>query len=480
MLTRLAATSTSLAALIVGVMAVVLAPAGAADLGIWLYVPGVALATLIAGAFLVWHVHPAYTLSAAIVLSPLAGHWPQFGVPGWLSPDRLLFVGGIAAVLLRAPPVADRPRLRPSAAHAVLGLAAVSALVSALVAGTLLRESGFLKIFDAFGILPFLVFLVAPIAFRAPADRRVLLAALVALGAYLSLTVLFEMAGLDALVFPRYILDPEYGIHFGHGRGPFVDAVACGLAQFTCAVACAIAVVTWRRTWLRVLAALVAVLCAVGVFLSMERSVWIGAAVGATIAMLAARRTRAYLLPVVAVIALAVGAAWSLIPGVSERVRERVEARDALWDRKNLDRAALNMVEARPLIGFGWGRFTDYSPDYFEQADDYPLTAAGVIHKGSRRFGVHNTPLTYAVELGLIGMTLWLVGLVLGVGGALATRGPPDLLPWRVGVLAVAMSVLVVMNAVPPTAWANRSLWLLAGVVYAGRYAYTRRGETAA
>jgi hypothetical protein len=78
--------------------------------------------------------------------------------------------------------------------------------------------------------------------------------------------------------------------------------------------------------------------------------------------------------------------------------------------------------------------------------------------------------LTYAVNLGLIGVTLWLGGLLLGVGGALGTRGPPDLLPWRVGLLAVALATLVVLNATPPTAWGNRMLWLLAGVVVAGRY----------
>ena len=62
------------------------------------------------------------------------------------------------------------------------------------------------------------------------------------------------------------------------------------------------------------------------------------------------------------------------------------------------------MVEAKPLFGFGWSRFTSDSRDYFQQAFDYPLTATEA--------GVHNTPLTYAVDLGLVGMTLWLVGVV--------------------------------------------------------------------
>ena len=45
--------------------------------------------------------------------------------------------------------------------------------------------------------------------------RQMLLTALVVLGAYLGLTALFEMAGPHALVWPKYIMDPNYGIHFG-------------------------------------------------------------------------------------------------------------------------------------------------------------------------------------------------------------------------------------------------------------------------
>jgi putative inorganic carbon (hco3(-)) transporter len=452
--------------------ALALAPSGAADLLVVFSRPLVGLVVFASCAFLAWHVHPAYTLSAGIFLTPLAGNWPALGVPGPLSPDRLLLVGAVAAVLLRAPPIADRPPLRPTGAHWLLGLAAVYALASAVIAGTFLERDGFIKIFDTFGILPFLTFLVAPVVFRTPAERRVLLGTLVLLGSYLSFTVLFDMVGADALVFPRYILDPNYGMHPDRGRGPFVDPVACGLALYTCAVACVIAVATWRTTAMRALALAVAMLSIVGTFLCLERSVWIGAGVGTAVAMLAIPRLRLYFIPAVAAVAVAVGASLALIPGLSDKVLHRVDDPTALWDRKNLDRAGLKMVEARPLFGFGWSTFADNSGDYFVQASDYPLTASGVDRR-NRRFGLHNTPLTYAVELGLIGLTPWLLGLLFGVGGALATRGPPDLQRWRAGLLAVAIAFLVVINAVPPSAWQNRSLWLLAGLVLAGRYAVT-------
>jgi O-antigen ligase len=458
-----ALSAAGLAGTLIVVAALVFMPASIVDRAAALYPPAIALATLVSLAIVVWRLEPAYTFSAAILLTPLAGNWPQLGVPGALSLDRLLFAGGVAAVVLRAPPSADRPRLQISGAHVLLALAVAYALVSAFVVGSLVERAPFFKLVDAFGILPFLTFLAAPLAFRTPQQRRVLLGTLVALGSYLSLTTIFEIANLDALVVPKYILDPDYGIHAGRGRGPFVDAVANGLALYTCAVACGIATATWSDRRAQAFALTIGLMCLIGTFLSLQRSVWLGAIAGTTVAMLASRDTRRHLAPILLATAIGISTALILVPGLAERVSERADQSETVWDRKNLARAAINMVEAKPLVGFGWSRFTRESADYFEQASDYPLTATSL--------QLHNTPLTYATELGLIGLTLWLLGVLFGVGSALATRGPPDLLPWRFGLLAVAIASLVVLNAVPPTAWPNRALWLLAGVVYGGHYA---------
>jgi putative inorganic carbon (hco3(-)) transporter len=412
---------------------------------------------------IVWLLEPAYAMSGAVVLSAFAGNWPQLGVPGPLSPDRLLLAVAIVAVLLRSPVIASGPKLRIAGTHVLLALAAVYALISALHAGTLTDNDSFLRLVDMFGIMPFLLFLTAPLAFRTQAQRQILLVAFVVLGAYLGLTVLFETVKLDALVFPKYILDPNYGIHSGRGRGPFVEAVTNGLALFTCAVACAIAVAQWRGGGVRLIAGAVGLLCLVGSFLSLERSVWIGAALGLCVGMLAAPGARRYLLPVVVALAIGVGAALLFVPGLHDRVTQRVDQKETVWDRRNLARAAINMVEAKPLFGFGWARFQKESADYFQQSDNFPLSAT--------TFGVHNTPLAYASELGLVGATLWGLGLLFGVGGALLSRGPPDLFPWRIGLLSVAVATLVVISAVPPSAWPNRAIWLLAGVVWTARYA---------
>ncbi|MGZ4178087.1 MAG: O-antigen ligase family protein [Solirubrobacteraceae bacterium] len=439
-----------------------LAPAGAVDHGALLYPKAVGLLIAISVGYMVWRLEPAYSISAAVLLSPFAGNWPRLGIPGPLSPDRLLLAGGILAVLVRSVVSVDGPRLRLTATHALLAAAVLYALASAYFAGTLLQNDAFLRLVDTFGIMPFLLFLTAPLAFRTQRQRGLLLVTFVALGAYLGLTVVFETVKLDALVFPRYILDAHYGIHAGRGRGPFVEAVTNGLALFTCAVVCAIAVAEWQGKRARILAGAIGLLCLVGVFLCLERSVWIGAGLATCVGMLVTRGARRYLVPLLIAVGIGVGATLMFVPGLHKRVIQRVDQKETLWDRRNLARAAINMVDARPLVGFGWARFQKDSADYFQQAADYPLSATS--------FGVHNTPLAYAADLGLIGVTLWALGLLCGVGSALLARGPPDLLPWRIGLLTVAVATLVVISAVPPSAWPNRAIWLLAGVVCSGRY----------
>jgi O-antigen ligase len=421
--------------------------------------------TLAAAGYLVWTVEPVYIFCAAIFLSPVSGNWDEMGIPAALAPDRLLLVAGIGAVLIRTPGSAQRPRLLVSPVHWLLLATAVYAFISALLADTLRDRGSFLDLVEAFGFVPFLVFVCAPLVFRTERDRDLLLATFVALGAYLGATTLLQTLGLNDLVFPRYILDPAVGIHFDLPRGPFVDAVSNGYAQYVCAVAAAIAWTRWRhRRGLALAAAASGLLCLAGVFMCLERSVWLGAGVATLVALFAIPNARRHAPAVLVLVALAVGASYVLIPGFADRVSNRAEQEDTIWDRKNQNRAAANMIAERPLLGFGWGRFLDNSPDYYEQADDYPLTR-------SFNFHLHSTVLTYAVELGLIGLLLWGAAIVSAVGGALATRGPPDLRAWRIGLLAVAICFLIVTNFVPISVFPNLSVWLWAGVVWSGRYA---------
>ena len=418
---------------------------------------------LIACLYLTAYVDVAWLFSGAIALTVFSGSWRLIGFPTMVSPDRLLLIVALIVFLLRDPSLGRRPYVRLTGTHGVLLVAAAYAICSAVAAGTIGESSILSPLVDRFGLVPFLLFVAGPVAFASEHQRRILLGTFLVVGAYLGLTALFEGLGLHALVFPRYIVEVSGEVQAGRARGPFGDAAANGVALFDCAVMAMLAYVTIPRPWVRRLAVAIAVLCLFDLLFTQERSVWIGAVVAILCAAAAAPALRRALLGAAAVAAVAIVAAFVLAPGLYERTSERIGDQSTEWDRLNLNKAAENMVAARPLFGFGLNTFKDRSSDYFEQNKNFPLTNTG----GE----LHNVFLSNAAELGLVGTSIWLLALLLAVGGAIVVRGPPELYPWRIGLLAVAVMWVIVANLVPmKQAFPTQLLWLLAGVVWPWRY----------
>lgn len=421
-----------------------------------------ALATSGAIAAILWHAAPAMTFIVAVLLSPIAGWWNLLHVPGTFSPQRLLLVVGVGAVLLRAPAVAHRRPLPTSAIHYALALASVYVVVSAAVAGTLTDKSTFFKLFETFGILLFVVFYVAPAAFASRRHRDALLMALLLLGGYLGVTAILETTGPRSLVLPSYIENPAVGIHWGRARGPFLEAVTNGTALYLGAAAAVAAMALWRSTRARMCAGVVLLVCCLGMMFSLQRSVWLAALIATLTAGLAIGALRRYVGVLLLVVAIVAGIVYTLAP--SDEVSARLNQQDTVWQREDLNTAALNMITARPLIGFGWGTFPEASlaGDFYEQAPDHPLQGFA--------FQVHNEFLSHGAELGLVGFTLWFGCLVAAAAWVLKSPTPDDdLRIWKAVFLAYAVFYLVVSNFVPPQFFPNLMFWLLAGVAAAGR-----------
>jgi O-antigen ligase len=417
----------------------------------------------VGAALVVMWADPAWTLSAAVVLTIFSGNWQALGLPNNVTPDRFLLALSLLAVLARAPATQGRPHLRLRAVHWALGATAIYAIASAMVAGTLLNGVGGFRLLDRLGLFPFAIFLAAPLVFVTARDRMVLAGVLTVLGAYLGFVTLMDMGGVDALVWPQYVLDPGVGTHVGRGRGVFVQAAVNGAAMFACAVAAAFVVGVARSVFVRAGAMVAIALCAVGIVLTTQRSVWLGSAVALVVTLLAFRPLRRWALPLFVAAGLAALVTLAAVPGFAEKARERGGQSETVRDRVNSNRAALNMLLDRPLTGFGWDTFTAAGRNHYELDPDHSL-------KIPKSLPVHNVFLGNLAELGLIGTGLWVVALILGVGGAILRRGPPELEPWRIGLLAIALQWFVVANASPVThLFPNAMLWLVAGIA-AGPY----------
>lgn len=402
-----------------------------------------------------WQLPPALSLCAAIGLTVFSGGWAQMGLPG--APlNRLLVAFVILQILLRAPGTAGMPRIQIRNVHLLMGLTVLYALGSAAVSGALASKSGFLQLVDVFGVTPFLLFVIAPAVFAGRRERNMLLVTLVGLGSYLGLTAIFESLGPHSLVFPSYIrgVDAE-SLGAVKVSGPFQSPTAMGSACFACAAAGAIALRQWRGRAARLLAGAVVVACAFGCFLTLERGVWIAAVLATVLTTLATRGGRRRLAPGIALSLVALVGVFAISPSLSQKASERATYKQSLWDRQNQTAAGLRMVGAKPLFGFGLGRYETESIEYFRQPADYPMT--GYVHDivigiPDPILPLHDTYLSYAVELGLVGGLLWLASILWGVGAAIFSPGPAALRPWRLALLAILAFFLVVCVVDPHTA----------------------------
>lgn len=406
-----------------------------------------------------WEMPPAVTLCIAVALTAFSGGWSQMGL-GNLPLNRLFVLAALLQVLLRSPGSAHLPPIRLRGVHLLMALTVLYAVASAAVAGTVGEEREYLLLIDVFGLTPFLLFLVAPVVFAGERERDWLLATLVGLGAYLGFTAIFETLGPHALVFPTYIRHVTFegfaeSASEAKAGGPFQSPVPEGFACFACAAAAAIALQRWRGVWPRRLAAATVFVCLFGCLLTLERGVWIATVAGVLVVALATTTGRRWLLPGVAIVVIVVGSALALSPQLQERVSQRATYQLSVWDRKNQTAAGLRMTQARPLFGFGFGRYADESVDYFRQPADYPMVGyyhGSTIGVPEEVFPIHNTYLSYAVEIGLVGLVLWLGCLLWVIGEAVLAPGPASLRPWKLGLLAIAVFFVVVGFVDPHTA----------------------------
>ena len=395
-------------------------------------------------------------VTIGLILTCFAGNWGYIKVP--LPLDRLFIIGGLLLCLFAWPVSEGRMRIRPL--HIFMALALAWAIVSAISVGQL-KGDGLFALIDRFGPAPFMLCVTAPVTYGSAGSRRFLGRAFTVFGLYLGVVAVGQVVGLSFLVWPQYILDPSIGIHFDRARGPFVEAVANGMMCTYCAaIAGYVGMVDRNRRW-RVVGWAALLLCLLAIYMTLTRAVWIGAALGLIVVVLAVPRFRRRGIGALCALGVAGVAVYLAFPSLADAANQRSDDQLPVWDRLNTNAAAIRMIVDHPLDGIGWHMSATRMVEFVRQGADYPVTAA------SGEIEIHNVFLSRAAELGIPGFALWLAALTTAVLVAVLRRpDSTDLQAWRVVLVAVVIAWgTAAMLGPVPYVQPNYLVWVLAGVV---------------
>ncbi|TWT89700.1 O-Antigen ligase [Pseudobythopirellula maris] len=366
-----------------------------------------ALAAIVWGALVVRRTPVVVLVFGTLVVGYVLGHsfWNAHLGPLPLTLDRLLLAAVVAAFAVKQ----WRRQTTPTPWGVVdwaLGLLLVWLTVSCYVSqpgeGVRLPTSPWFRLLASFWI-PATLYLAVRGERLDASGVRWLLGALVALGVYLGVTALLETAGVWSLVFPRYIADPELGLHYGRARGPGLNSVSLGVYLSVCAGAAWLMIPRSPR-WAQACLLAAVGLMASGVFLTATRSTWIGLAAGGGLVVLlqiprAWRLTATLGSAVLMGLVLTVG--WSAIVNLEREDSGGVSAH-SVQQREAFAYVSAQMVRDYPLVGVGFGRFYDKKLPYLsDRRQSFELESLRELHH-------HNTFLSLLTETGMLGLALYL------------------------------------------------------------------------
>jgi O-antigen ligase len=370
------------------------------------------------------------------------------------SYDRFAFGILVFVVFLRACVLQEPLRVAAPVTWPLLGLLVLALMET--IAQPYKAETW--SLFAAKWLIPFVLFHVASRCFDDSfALREFEIFAWMVL-AYLSLISIFFIVGAKNLVFPRFILDEGLGIHADRARGPFLQAVANGVALNLLGL---IALDSYRRRRLRGLLAVALLMgLPLAIMATKTRAVWLSfaASIVALPLFSSDRRLRRGCLCMILGGALGLLAAYSFADHHGS-LAERLEENGPVKFRVAVYEAGWKMCHNKPLSGWGARAMQN---ELSRRISDF--------HQ--ERYYFHNTYLEILVQYGVVGLALflWVVIDLFRVGrkcpgaypkhGSFLDKDFRSLWPLIVLVYLVNAS-LVVMNY----QFVNALLFTLAGML---------------
>ena len=266
-----------------------------------------------------------------------------------------------------------------------------------------------------------------------------LMVLVVLLSLYLGFTAVMEVAKIWSLVFPKFIADPQLGIHFGRARGPMLQSVRLGICLNAC-FACVVVFLLWlnparKLNW--VLTVSVGALLLLASFLTYTRSIWMG--IGLTVMLLILNCLTGQHRRLAIGGLLALGLIGGIIKGPNliafKREYSAAETRESTYMRAAFAYVSVMMIKERPLLGYGFNQFQVYNrPFLADRSTNIRLESIrGYVH--------HNSFLSLLVDLGLIGFALYMAFLASLARRAWALWRATAAPQWARGMGLVCMAV---------------------------------------
>jgi O-antigen ligase len=260
------------------------------------------------------------------------------------------------------------------------------------------------------------------------------------LGFYLSVTAWFEAAKLWGLVFPKFIADPSLGIHFGRARGPMLQSVRLGVCLLAC-WSCIVVTCVWlspfsKSRWLFVAASIPVYWGAV--FFTYTRSIWMGlvliVAMFVVFCLQGAARRALVVGGGLASLLLAVVIGPHLVAFKREYSAE--ETRESTYMRAAFAYVSLQMFKERPIAGFGFNQFNAANRQFLSDR------STNIRLESIRGYVHHNSFLSLLVDLGIVGLALYLMMLTAFVRQSWELYRRVSAPPWvrRLGLLSLCIT----------------------------------------
>jgi len=369
-----------------------------------------------------------------------------------LSIDRILFI--LLAVIFTIGIFTKRYRLFPFTwVEYSMFLFCMFAVLSMIYTGFIFKEDGRIRIKELLTgyIMPFYIFFISQNSYETREKREGFIKFIILVGLYLSFTAIFEHFSINQLVFPKFILDPGFGIHMERARGPFGQAAVNGtvlgfvLAALTyflfnpsqkspgfgstaltinlpsraksrdsprdgCKLLSAREGAsafrprgsTFKKSGFWRLCSLILLIATpVAIFFTYTRAAWIAGLLSFAIIITFNLRQRQKIatLALIALCTIAVlGTSFFLEEKTTGFALNRARDESPVYDRLNLYIASVNMFIKNPVFGVGFGKFSDNSPAYFENVSGIPYQDSEIKE--------HDTFMAVLAEMGMVGISL--------------------------------------------------------------------------